>query len=58
MKVGDKVYISSDLTGLDNKIPGEIIDVEDNPFRGIVISAKTADNNIFFGVKDLFELIK
>ena len=52
MRTGDKVLISPDWT------LGEVIEVENNPFVGIVISAKTADGNIFFGYKDLFEPAK
>lgn len=56
MKVGDKVLISPDLTHLKEWIKGIVIDVEDNPFVGIVISAETEDRNIFFGQADLFNL--
>ena len=55
MKVGDKVLISPDLTHLKEWIKGIVIDVEDNPFVGIVISAETEDKNIFFGYADLFK---
>ena len=56
MKVGDKVLISPDLTKLPNWISGIVIEVENNPFIGIVISAETEDKNIFFGRQDLFNL--
>ena len=56
MKVGDKVFISPDLTRLPEWISGTVIEVEDNPFVGIVISAETEDKNIFFGRADLFKL--
>lgn len=58
MRTGDKVLISPDLTHAKDWIQGEVIEVENNPFVGIVISAKTADGNIFFGYKDLFEPAK
>ena len=58
MRTGDKVLISPDLTHAKDWTPGEVIEVENNPFVGIVISAKTADGNIFFGYKDLFEPAK
>jgi len=54
MNQGDYVLISPDLTTLKEWVKGQIIDVEDNPFNGKVISAKTADGNIFFGMKNLF----
>ena len=56
MKKGDKVLISPDLTKLPNWISGIVIEVENNPFVGIVISAETEDKNVFFGQEDLFKL--
>ena len=58
MRTGDKVLISPDLTHAKDWTLGEVIEVENNPFVGIVISAKTADGNIFFGYEDLFEPAK
>lgn len=55
MKVGDKVLISPDLTRLPNWTIGIVIEVENNPFVGIVISAETEDKNVFFGQEDLFK---
>ena len=42
--VGDKMKVSPDLTGMDAWIQGEVIDVEHNPFMGLVISIK---DNLF-----------
>ena len=58
MKVGDKVLISPDLTLQKEWLPGIIIQVENNPFVGIVISTETEDHNVFFGREDLFKLAK
>ena len=58
MKVGDKVLISPDLTLQKEWVSGTIIQVENNPFVGIVISAETEDRNVFFGREDLFKPIK
>lgn len=55
MKVGDNVLISPDLTHLSDWVKGKVIDVEQNQFVGVVISAETADGNIFFGHEDLFK---
>lgn len=55
MKKGDKVLISPDLTKLPNWISGIVIEVENNPFVGIVISAETEDKDVFFGQEDLFK---
>lgn len=55
IKEGDKVLISPDLTKLSEWIAGTVIQVEKNPFVGIVISAETEDKDIFFGKEDLFK---
>ena len=55
MKTGDVVLISPDLTNFVQWVKGRIIEVENNPFVGIVISAKTEDGVIFFGQQDLFK---
>ncbi|EKC53478.1 hypothetical protein LEA_16349, partial [human gut metagenome] len=55
MKIGDKVLISPDLTRMEGWITGTVIEVEDNPFIGTVISAETEDKDVFFGKEDLFK---
>lgn len=55
MKVGDLVHISPDLTMQDNWVNGKVIDIENNSFVGIVVSAKTEDGAIFFGREELFK---
>jgi len=56
MKLGDLVLISPDLTQLKEWVKARVIDVENNPFQGIVISAQTEDGDIFFGKNILFKL--
>lgn len=48
MKKGDKAKVSPKLTGENEWIEGEIIDIEKNPFKGIVISIKDKLGRIFF----------
>ena len=55
MKLGDLVLISPDLTSLKEWIKAKIIDIEDNSFVGMVISAETEDGNVFFGRNDMFK---
>lgn len=55
MKVGDKVLISPDLTRLPNWISGIVIEVENNPFVGVVVSVETEDKDVFFGQEELFK---
>jgi hypothetical protein len=55
MKVGDNVLISPDLTHQTDWVKGKVIEVEQNQFVGVVISAETSDGNVFFGYEDLFK---
>lgn len=57
MKKGDSVMISPEVTHKDGWTEGMIIDVEDNPFVGIVISARTADGDIFFEKECMFKKV-
>ncbi|MFR3873084.1 MAG: hypothetical protein ACLTZX_13065 [Bacteroides ovatus] len=54
MKVGDKAKVSPKLTGENDWIEGEIIDVEQNPFNGVVLSLKDSTGRIFFGEEKYF----
>ena len=54
MKKGDKAKVSPKLTGEKKWIEGEIIDVEENPFKGIVIAIKDKLGRIFFGEERYF----
>ena len=56
MKKGDKVKANPKATGENDWIFGEVIDVEQNPFRGIVISIKDNLGRIFFAEEKYFEL--
>ena len=57
MEIGQIVKISPYLTHLSGCVTGEIIEVENNPYRGMVIAAKDSLGRIFWGEKDYFELI-
>ena len=54
MKKGDKAKASPKITGEAEWIEGEVIDIEQNPFRGIVISIKDKLGRIFFGEEHYF----
>ena len=41
--------VNPSLTGLTDWIEGQVIDVEHNPFMGLVISIKDNLGRIFFG---------
>jgi hypothetical protein len=54
MKKGDKAKASPILTGEERWIEGEVIDIEKNPFKGIVIAIKDSLGRIFFGEEKYF----
>jgi hypothetical protein len=56
MKTGDNVLISPQVTGKREWIKAVIIEVEKNPFAGLVITAKTKLGEIFFEKIDMFRL--
>ncbi len=49
MKTGEKAKVSPKLTGLNEWVEGVVIDVEKNPFKGVVIAIKDKLGRIFFG---------
>ncbi len=57
MKTGDRVLISPQVTGRMEWTEATIIEVEKNPFVGIVITAKADDGEIFFEKEDMFKLL-
>ena len=56
MKTGDKAKADPKLTGLDVWVQGEVIDVEINPFKGVVIAIKDKLGRIFYGEEKYFKL--
>lgn len=54
-KIGDKMKANPQLTGLSSWIEGQVIDVEHNPFIGLVISIKDELGRIFFGQIKYFQ---
>ena len=57
MKKGNKAKVSPKLTGFNEWVEGVIIDVEKNPFKGIVIAIKDKMGRIFFGEQKYFKAI-
>ena len=53
-KIGDKMKVSPQLTDQPDWIDGEVIDVEHNPFMGLIISIKDRLGRIFFGQSRFF----
>ena len=56
-KIGDRMKVSPQLTDQADWIDGEVIDVEHNPFTGLVISIKDKLGRIFFGQSRFFVAI-
>lgn len=56
-KIGDRMKVSPQLTDQQDWIEGEVIDVEHNPFTGLVISIKDKLGRIFFGQSRFFATI-
>lgn len=54
IKEGEKVKVDPRLTGLDEWIEGTVIDIEHNPFKGLVIAIRDKFNRIFFGEQKYF----
>ena len=52
--IGDRMRVSPQLTAQPDWIDGEVIDVEQNPFLGLVISIKDQLGRIFFGQSRYF----
>lgn len=55
-KLGDIMKVNPSLTGLTDWIEGQVIDVEHNPFMGLVISIKDNLGRIFFGQSKYFKI--
>lgn len=58
MKTGEFAKVSPKLTGESDWVEGEVIDVERNPFIGIIVSVKDKLGRIFFGEEKYFQLSK
>ena len=56
-KIGDNVLISPDVTHRAEWTPGVVIEVEANPFVGTVISAETANGEIYFDKEFRFKSV-
>jgi len=54
MKAGDRVLISPQVTARVDWTGATIIEVEKNPYVGIVITAKADDGEVFFEKEDMF----
>ncbi len=56
-EVGNRVLISPQITREKDWIEATVTEVQNNPFVGIVITAKTDNDVYFFEKPDMFKLI-
>ena len=56
-KLGDMMKVDPSLTGLPEWVKGSVIDIEHNPFMGLVISIKDSSGRIFFGQAKYFKSV-
>ena len=58
-KVGDKVIVTENVqhNNTGKEFEATIIDIENNPFRGLVLSAETIDKQIYFDIAENFKKI-
>ena len=55
MKEGDMAKVSPKLTGEEDWITGKVIDIEENPFKGIVVAIQDKIGRIFWGEEKYFQ---
>ena len=58
MKVGERVKVSPDLTGLDAWYEGIIVDIENNRLNRNDISIKLHEARIIYGQQRFFQSLK
>jgi len=58
MIVKDYVLVAPQLTHKEDWVRGQIIGIEDNPFRGNVITVRMEDGNVYWDVVNNFKEIK
>ena len=54
-KVGQRVWVSPQLTNKPDWVEATITQIDDNPFVGIVINVKTDSGELFFEKEDMFK---
>lgn len=57
MQLGDSVQIDPRLTDLDQWVRGIVFELEDNPYQGPFVYAKTEAGVIYFGRAKYFKPI-
>lgn len=55
MATNDYVMVSPQVTHYPDWEKGQIIEIEDNPWRGTVITVRMENGDIYWDVEDYFE---
>lgn len=55
MKIGDRAKVNPRLTGLEEWVEGEVIQIIQNPFKGQEIAIKDNLGRIFWGEASYFK---
>lgn len=55
--MNEMVLVSPNVTRAGKWLEGKIIDIEDNPFNGIVITVELSDGNIYWDKEEYFKKI-
>ena len=56
--IGQRVWVSPQLTGKPDWVEAIITEIEQNPFIGIVIEVKTDNGELFFEKEDMFKPVE
>ena len=54
-RIGERVWVSPQLTGKPDWVEATVTEVEQNPFVGIVIEVRTDIGELFFEKEDMFK---
>ena len=54
-RVGERVWVSPQLTGKPDWVEATVTQIDNNPFVGVVINVKTEIGELFFEKEDMFK---
>ena len=54
-RVGERVWVSPQLTGKPDWVEAMVTQIDNNPFVGVVINVKTDIGELFFEKEDMFK---
>ena len=54
-RVGERVWVSPQLTGKSDWVEATVTQIDNNPFVGVVINVKTDIGELFFEKEDMFK---